>query len=146
MMPAYYDDRHIMRLLKGNIVTTVLPLITESFVLIHLTGMAILVGAFILNMRAKSNFPFTIMVWGAAIQLATGTILVGLAYAGDDAPDNLKITIKALLATGALIAAILGSCRQKKGKTRLQTFFHAAGGLAFISLIIAVLWNAELYV
>lgn len=135
-----------MRLVKGNTVTTVLPLITESFVLIHLTGMAILVGAFILNMRAKSNFPFTIMVWGASIQLVTGTILVGLAYAGNDAPDNLKITIKALLATGALIAAILGSGRQKKGVTRLQPFFHAAGGLAFISLIIAVLWNAELYV
>jgi hypothetical protein len=146
MVPAYYDNRRIMRLVKGNTVNTVLPLITESFVLIHLTGMAILVGAFILNMRAKSNFPFTIMVWGASIQLATGTILVGLAYAGDDAPDNLKITIKALLATGALIAAILGSSRQKKGETKLQPFFHAAGGLAFISLIIAVLWNAELYV
>ena len=92
--------------------TSVLPLITESFVLIHLTGMAILVGAFILHMRSKDNFPFRIMVWGALIQLATGTILVGLAYAGDDAPDNLKITIKFLLATGALIAAVLGAKRQ----------------------------------
>jgi hypothetical protein len=146
MVPAYYDDRRIMRLLKGNIVNTVLPLITESFVLIHLTGMAILVGAFILHMRSKDNFPFRIMVWGASIQLATGTILVGLAYAGDDAPDNLKITIKMLLAAGALVAAILGSSRQKKGEAKLQPFFHAAGGLAFISLIIAVLWNAELYV
>jgi nucleoside permease NupC len=146
MVPAYYDDRRIIRLLKGNIVNTVLPLITESFVLIHLTGMAILVGAFILHMRSKDNFPFRIMVWGAAIQLATGTILVGLAYAGNEAPDNLKITIKMLLAAGSLVAAILGSSRQKKGEAKLQPFFHAAGGLAFISLIIAVLWNAELYV
>lgn len=125
---------------------TVLPLITESFVLVHLVGMAILVGSFILNMRAKSNFPFTLMVWGASIQLATGTILVGLAYMSGDEVDNLKITVKALLATGALIAAILGAKRQSHGDTKLQPFFHAAGGLAFISLIIAVLWNAELYV
>jgi hypothetical protein len=146
MVPAYYDDRRIMRLLKGNIVNTVLPLITESFVLIHLTGMAILVGAFILHMRSKDNFPFRIMVWGASIQLATGTILVGLAYAGDDAPDNLKITIKMLLAAGALVAAILGAKRQSHGEKKLQPFFHTAGGFAVISLIIAVLWNAELYV
>lgn len=125
---------------------SVLPLITESFVLVHLVGMAILVGSFILNMRAKSNFPFTLMVWGASIQLATGTILVGLAYMAGDDVDNLKITVKALLATGALIAAILGAKRQSHGDTKLQPFFHAAGGLAFISLIIAVLWNAELYV
>jgi nucleoside permease NupC len=146
MVPAYYDNRRIRRSLKGITVTSVLPLITESFVLVHLTGMAILVGAFIIHMRSKDNFPFRLMVWGASIQLATGTILVGLAYAGDDAPDNLKITVKALLGVGVLVAAILGSSRQKKGEAKLQPFFHAAGGLAFISLIIAVLWNAELYV
>jgi hypothetical protein len=108
--------------------------------------MAILVGAFILKMRAKSDYPFTLMIWGATIQLVTGTILVGLTYMAGDSPDNLKITVKFLLAVGALVAAILGSSRQKKGEARLQPFFHAAGGLAFISLIIAVLWDAELYV
>jgi len=123
-----------------------IPLITEVFVLVHLTGMAILVGAFIVNMRAKVNFPFTLMVWGASIQLFSGTILVGLAYMGDDAPDNLKITVKTLLATGALIAAILGAKRQSHGGAKLQPFFHAAGGLAVINLVIAVLWNPALYV
>ena len=146
MVPAYYDNRRTSRLLKGNTVTSVIPLITESFVLIHLTGMAILVGAFILHMRSKENFPFRLMVWGASIQLFTGTILVGLAYMGDEAPDNLKITVKTLLATGALIAAILGAKRQSHGETKLQPFFHTAGGIGVINLIIAVLWNAELYV
>lgn len=148
MVPAYYDNRRDRRLLKGNTVDLRFPiaLITESFVLVHLTGMAILVGAFILNMRSKANFPFTLMVWGASIQLATGTILVGLAYMGDDAPDNLKITIKTLLATGALVAAILGAKRQSHGEGKLQPFFHTAGGFAVINLVIAVLWNPELYV
>ncbi len=146
MVPAYYDNRRIRRFLKGHTVTSVLPLITESFVLVHLTGMAILVGAFILHMRSKDNFPFRIMVWGASIQLVTGTILVGLAYMGDDAPDNLKITVKFLLAAGSLIAAVLGEKRQSTGEKKLQPFFHTAGGLAVISLVIAVLWNAELCV
>lgn len=122
------------------------PVVNEAFVLVHLVGMAILVGSFILKMRAKSDFPFTLMIWGAAIQLATGTILVGLAYMSGDSPDNLKITVKTLFAVGALVAAILGNKRQKHGDSKLQPFFHTAGGFGVINLIIAVLWDAELYV
>jgi len=147
MVPAYYEYWRTGRLLKGIIVNLALPpIINESFVLVHLTGMAILVGAFIVNMRSKTNFPFQLMVWGASIQLFTGTILVGLSYMSADGPvDNTKISVKAILATGALIAAIIGAVRQSKGETKLQPFFHMAGGFAVINLIIAVLWNAELY-
>ena len=107
--------------------------------------MATLVGAFIINMKRKSDFPFTAMMWAAIVQLTTGTLLVGLSYALDDAPDNTKISVKALLATGALVAAIIGRKRQAKGESKLQPFFHAAGGFAVINLVIAVLWNAELW-
>ncbi len=122
-----------------------MELLKESLVVIHLAGMAVLVGAFILYMKRKSDFPFTAMMWAAIVQLATGTLLVGLSYALDDAPDNFKITVKSLLATGALVAAIIGRKRQAKGETKLQPFFHAAGGLAVINLVIAVLWSAELW-
>jgi hypothetical protein len=122
-----------------------MELLKESLVVIHLAGMAVLVGAFILNMKRKSDFPFTAMMWAAIVQLTTGTLLVGLSYALDDAPDNFKITVKSLLATGALIAAIIGRKRQAKGESKLQPFFHTAGGFAVINLIIAVLWNAELW-
>ena len=57
----------------------------------------------------------------------------------------VMITVKLLLATGALVAAMLGRARQAKGESKLQPFFHAAGGLAVINLVIAVLWNAELW-
>ena len=117
----------------------------ESLVVIHLAGMAVLVGAFIINMKRKSDFPFTAMMWAAIVQLTTGTLLVGLSYALDDAPDNFKITVKSLLATGALVAAIIGRKRQAKGESKLQPFFHTAGGFAVINLVIAVLWNAELW-
>ena len=144
-MPAYYDNR-LTRRYRKDLSVDLPPVVYEAFVLIHLVGMAILVGSFILKMRAKSDYPFTLMIWGASIQLVTGTILVGLMYMTGDEPDNLKITVKMLLAAGSLVAAILGSSRQKKGEAKLQPFFHAAGGLAFISLIIAVLWNPELYI
>lgn len=122
-----------------------MELLKESLVLIHLAGMAVLVGAFILNMRRKNDFPFTAMMWAAIVQLATGILLVGLSYALDDAPDNAKITVKLVLATGALVAAMLGRARQAKGESKLQPFFHTAGGLAVINLVIAVLWNSELW-
>ncbi|MEN9739996.1 MAG: hypothetical protein RLZ72_262 [Actinomycetota bacterium] len=122
-----------------------MELLKESLVVVHLAGMAVLVGAFVLNMKRKSDFPFTAMMWAAIVQLTTGTLLVGLSYALDDAPDNTKITVKALLATGALIAAIIGRKRQAKGESKLQPFFHTAGGFAVINLVIAVLWNAELW-
>lgn len=122
-----------------------MELLKESLVVIHLAGMAVLVGAFIINMKRKSDFPFTAMMWAAIVQLTTGTLLVGLSYALDDAPDNFKITVKSLLATGALVAAIIGRKRQAKGESKLQPFFHTAGGFAVINLVIAVLWNAELW-
>ena len=92
-----------------------MELLKESLVLIHLAGMAVLVGAFFLNMRRKNDFPFTAMMWAAIVQLATGILLVGLSYALDDAPDNAKITVKLLLATGVLVAAMLGRARQARG-------------------------------
>lgn len=122
-----------------------MELLKESLVVIHLAGMAVLVGTFIIFMKRKSDYPFTAMMWAAIVQLATGTLLVGLSYALDDAPDNAKITVKTLLATGALVAAIIGRKRQAKGESKLQPFFHTAGGFAVINLVIAVLWNTELW-
>lgn len=122
-----------------------MELVKESLVLIHLAGMAVLVGVFLTGMKKKSDYPFTAMMWAAIVQLVTGTLLVGIGYALDDAPDNAKIGVKFLLATAVLVATIIGRQRQAKGESKLQPFFHAAGGLATINLVIAVLWNAELW-
>ncbi len=122
-----------------------MELLKESLVVVHLAGMSVLVGAFILYMKRKSDFPFTAMMWAAIVQLLTGTLLVGLNYALDESVDNGKIGVKMLFVLGALIAAIIGRARQAKGESKLQPFFHTAGGLAVINLVIAVLWNAELW-
>lgn len=122
-----------------------MELLKESLVVIHLLSMSVMVGAFTLYMRRKSDFPFTAMMWAAIVQIATGTLLVGLKYALDETVDNGKIGVKTLLVVAALIAAIIGRKRQAKGETKLQPFFHTAGGFATINLVIAVLWNAELW-
>jgi hypothetical protein len=124
---------------------TQMELVKESLVLIHLAGMAVLVGVFLTGMKKKSDYPFTAMMWAAVVQLVTGILLVGIGYALDDEPDNAKIGVKFLLATAVLVATIIGRQRQAKGESKLQPFFHTAGGLATVNLIIAVLWNSELW-
>ena len=122
-----------------------MELLKESLVLIHLAGMAVLVGVFLTGMKKKSDYPFTAMMWAAIVQLVTGTLLVGVGYGLGESPDNAKIGVKLILVVAVLVATIIGRKRQAKGEAKIQPFFHAAGGLATVNLIIAVLWNAELW-
>jgi hypothetical protein len=122
-----------------------MELVKESLVLIHLAGMAVLVGVFLTGMKKKSDYPFTAMMWAAIVQVVTGTLLVGVGYGLGESPDNAKIGVKLILVVAVLVATIIGRKRQAKGEAKLQPFFHAAGGLATVSLVIAVLWNAELW-
>jgi hypothetical protein len=122
-----------------------MELLKESLVLIHLAGMAVLVGVFLTGMKKKSDYPFTAMMWAAIVQLVTGTLLVGVGYGLGESPDNAKIGVKLILVVAVLVATIIGRKRQAKGEAKLQPFFHAAGGLAAVSLTVAVLWNAELW-
>ena len=122
-----------------------MELLKESLVLIHLAGMAVLVGVFLTGMKKKSDYPFTAMMWAAIVQLVTGVLLVGVGYGLGESPDNAKIGVKLILVVAVLVATIIGRKRQAKGEAKIQPFFHAAGGLATVNLIIAVLWNAELW-
>ena len=122
-----------------------MELLKESLVLIHLAGMAVPVGVFLTGMKKKSDYPFTAMMWAAIVQLVTGTLLVGVGYGLGESPDNAKIGVKLILVVAVLVATIIGRKRQAKGEAKIQPFFHAAGGLATVNLIIAVLWNAELW-
>jgi drug/metabolite transporter (DMT)-like permease len=122
-----------------------MELLKESLVLIHLAGMAVLVGVFLTGMKKKSDYPFTAMMWAGIVQLVTGVLLVGVGYGLGESPDNAKIGVKLILVVAVLVATIIGRKRQAKGEAKLQPFFHAAGGLATVSLTVAVLWNAELW-
>ncbi|WP_413318398.1 hypothetical protein AA0Z99_00375 [Agrococcus sp. 1P02AA] len=128
----------------------------------HLIGASLLVGTFFVQMRAKTGFHFPIMLTGASIQLASGIALYGLAMTGEGEPNHMKLGIKALIALIVFVAALLGFLRsraiqhEKAGlrqggavsvgnlelpERRVKTFFHIAGGLALVNLLIAALWQ-----
>ena len=131
------------------------------FVAIHFIGLSLLVGTFFAQMRAKAGHNFTLMLIGAATQLVSGVALYGLVMAGDGTPNHMKLGIKALIALVVFIAALVGFLRQKaiarersglktggavavgnvELEAKLLPFFHAAGGLALVNLLIAVFWR-----
>lgn len=128
----------------------------------HLIGMALLVGTFFVQMRASWGFAFPIMLTGASIQLVTGIALYGMQIADGD-PNHMKLGIKSLIAVAIFVAALVGLLQQRKAKSsqaqlstgggvagavagavdesRLKPMFHAAGGLAFVNVLIAAIWK-----
>lgn len=106
----------------------------------HFLGMAAIVGSFFVQMRRKSDFVLTPLLAGAITQVMTGLALVGLAEATGDDLIYAKIAVKLTIAVVVLVAAILAVVTQRKGG-RVQPWFHAAGGLAVINVLVAVFWG-----
>ena len=106
----------------------------------HFLGMAAIVGSFFVQMRRKSDFVLTPLLAGAITQVVTGLALVGLAEATGDDLIYAKIAVKLTIAVVVLVAAILAVVTQRKGG-RVQPWFHAAGGLVVINVLVAVFWG-----
>jgi hypothetical protein len=105
----------------------------------HMLGLAAVVGSFFVQMRRKSDFVLGPTLIGAIVQVITGVGLVGLAEATGHDVDMIKIAVKLGIAVLVLVAASLAVVTQRKGG-RVQPWFHAAGGLAIINVLVAVFW------
>jgi len=106
---------------------------------LHLLGMALIVGTFFVQMRSKDRFSTGLVLTGAIVQVVTGVSLIGLLH-GEAWFDWAKyITHGAIgiVILGAAIGAVVAKAKHK----RIQPWFHAAGGLAVVNLLIAVLWR-----
>lgn len=107
----------------------------------HLLGMAAIVGSFFVQMRRTTEFVLTPLLVGAITQVVTGLALVGIFEVTSDDPLNYaKIGVKIVIAVIVLGAAIAAVVAAKKSG-RVQPFFHAAGGLAIINVLVAVFWR-----
>jgi Ca2+/Na+ antiporter len=106
----------------------------------HFLGMAAIVGSFFVQMRRKSDFVLGPLLGGAITQVVTGLALVGLAEATGDDLIYANIAVKLTIAVVVLVAAILAVVTQRKGG-RVQPWFHTAGGLAVINVLVAVFWG-----
>lgn len=106
----------------------------------HILGLAAIVGAFFVKMRASDGFPTGVVLASAITQVVTGLALVGVREATDLGVNNIKIAVKLGLAIVVLVAAIVAHVQRRRGG-RVKPAFHAAGGTAVINVLVAVLWQ-----
>jgi hypothetical protein len=109
-------------------------------VFVHFIGLAVLIGAFIAQLRQPSEEgrrrPAAGVLHGALTQLATGVALVGVREGALDLPvDNTKIAVKLLVLIVLLVLVLVG-----RRKPLNQVLFWAIGALAVVNVGIAVFW------
>ncbi|WP_336085604.1 hypothetical protein [Nocardia sp. SSK8] len=107
-------------------------------VVTHLLGMAAVVGGYVAGRPAVSE----LMVWGARAQLITGIALAGLASAIDSLgkdPNTTKLAVKLAIAVAVCAFAEIARADAKRGE-RADWMTDAAGGLAILNVLVAVLW------
>lgn len=116
-----------------------MDIVYNILVVLHLVGMAMLVGGWLVTMRAPRVLPG--MWHGALTQLVTGILLVGLAESGtvDRTVNNMKIGVKLIVAL--VIAVLVFLNRRKSPEAVSPGAAHAVGGLALLNTAIAVLWS-----
>ncbi|MGN8051320.1 hypothetical protein ACTJKO_16695 [Curtobacterium sp. 22159] len=116
--------------------------------ILHFLGLAAIIGAFLVQVRRKGGFQTFWPITGLIVQLVTGLGMMGIIDATHDGGANhAKLGVKLVIAAIALVLAFVARARQKradsgaaKAKAALP-FFHSAGALAIVNVLIAVLWS-----
>jgi heme/copper-type cytochrome/quinol oxidase subunit 2 len=127
-----------------------MELVRDITLITHFLGLAMIIGPFLIQMRAHTGYAFSWVLAGGIVQLVTGLLLTGLAEMrlADDPDmslDHTKIAVKTVSAIVIFILALIAYRRQKKmapGATQrsLLPLLHVAGALAITNVFIAVLW------
>lgn len=111
----------------------------ELIVVIHLIGMACIVGSYLTVVRRPRMVP--LMLHGAATQVITGLIMVGMLEAKvveeDEEINHAKIGAKLLVALFVLALAWVNRKRDDEPNPAV----HAIGGLAILNVMVAALWS-----
>ena len=128
-----------------------MELVRDISLIVHFIGLALIIGPFIVQMRAHSEYFFGWVLIGASIQLVTGLLLTGLAEMrlADDpdmAVNHAKIAVKTVIALVIFIVALVAYRKQKKltsgdNERSLLPLLHTAGALAVANTVIAVVWS-----
>jgi hypothetical protein len=118
--------------------------IIKSFlVVLHLVGMAALLGGFLVQikaLKAKTAEILPAMIHGAWTAFITGLLLVGvreweLAMGGGYDVDHSKIAIKSVIALIVLVVLL-----KRKQKPVSGSVLGTIGGLTFLNVVLAVFW------
>ena len=108
-------------------------------VFLHIVGAAMIVGIWIGNMKKPTVHPRQFD--GAALQIITGIVMMGLIPALDMNANYFKLGIKFAIALAVVVLAFIGSRKYKKGEDISKGLAHSVGGLALVNIAIATLWN-----
>ena len=107
------------------------------FVILHLIGMAAIVGGGLETWRVGERGITKVMLWGARAQIVTGMFLAGFAFGNEDEdPNHWKIAVKFLVALGVAALCETGARREKA--TRM---WAGALVLTLINVTVAVAWH-----
>lgn len=118
-----------------------MEIVRDILLFTHLLGMASLLGGAVVQMRGKDRVVNAAMFHGAAVQVLSGVLLVGTAYALDEGAegaeiDNAKVGVKALVAV-----AVLALCwANRKRPTVTEGVFFGILGLTLLNVAVAVFW------
>jgi predicted membrane protein len=113
-------------------------------VILHLVGMAAVLGGFLTQMKAMAKKAARIvpaMVHGAWTALITGILLVGVAQwrigmGANFEVDHTKIAVKSIIAAVILVLVMIN---RKKDNVNTP-IFGAIGALTLTNLVLAVIW------
>ncbi len=126
-----------------------MDIIRDITLILHFLGSAMIIGPFLLHLRARTGFAFSWVLAGSIVQLVTGIALTGLAEmrladSPDMSLDHTKIAVKLVLSLVIFVVALIAFRRQKKlagdSQRALLPLLHSAGALAVFNVIIAVVW------
>lgn len=90
-----------------------MKLLNEIVVVVHLLGMAAIVGGWLAVRHDLRVVPS--ILWGARVQVFTGLVLAGIASMDkDDPPNNAKLAVKLLVALVVMALSEMTWAAQKK--------------------------------
>lgn len=114
-------------------------IVYNVMVFLHIVGAAMIVGIWIGNMKKPTVHPRQFD--GAALQLITGIVMMGLIPAMDMEANYFKLGIKFAIALAVAVLAFMGSRKYKKDEPISKGLAHSVGGLALLNVAIATLWQ-----
>ncbi len=114
-------------------------IVYNIMVFLHIVGAAMIVGIWIGNMKKPTVHPRQFD--GAALQLITGIVMMGLIPALDMDANYFKLGIKFAIALAVGVLAFIGRRKYKKDEPISKGLAHSVGGLALLNVAIATLWQ-----
>ena len=114
-------------------------IVFDIMVFLHIVGAAMIVGIWIGNMKKPTVHPRQFD--GAALQLLTGIVMMGLIPALGKDVIYVKLGVKIAIALVVAVLAFIGSRKYKRGEPVSKGLAHSVGGLALLNVAIATLWN-----